>query len=387
MSNPFVSPVDQQNDLSEIVTEILDAIYASSSSSSEDSESENEQHGKSYNFEVTLDEMGDMDFKAHMRLQRETVVYLTTRYSTSSFGVDQAGGGRSRITPKKSVYMYIWYISNTVTFRQLGNLFGVAKSSAWSVVKRVSCFLISISDEYIKWPEGVHLQKNSEKFYRKQRIPGVIGAIGCTHIAIKAPKGQQEMYLDRKKTYSIVLQAVVDADKKFIDVTCGEPGSLHDHRVLRRSKLFDDADRLYEEMFAGSYFLIGDSAYPTTKWLVPSYKDYGNLTQGQLKFNEIHSSTRMVVQYTFGLLKGRFRRLLKFTELTDLEMITNIVVSACVLHNICITQNDFCDVGEENEMDDSAPFVLEEEIKESNSNANLNRRQNLFNYLRQHNLI
>ncbi|XP_067617034.1 putative nuclease HARBI1 [Eurosta solidaginis] len=287
--------------------------------------------------------MSGMDFKAHMRLKRETVVYLTTRYSTSSFVADQSGVGRSRITPKKSIYMYIWYISNSVTFRQLGNLFGVATSSAWSVVQRVSRYLVSISDEYIKWPEGIELQKTTEKFYQKQRIPGVIGAIDCTYIGIKGPKDQKEMYFNRKKTYSIVLQAVVDADKKFIDVTCGEPGSLHDYRVLRRSKLFNDADRLHEQMFAGSYFIIADSAYPTTNWLVSPYKDYGNLTQSQGKFNEIHSSTRMVVENTFGLFKGRFRRLMKFTEQTDLQTITNIVVSACVLHNICITHDDLCD--------------------------------------------
>ncbi|XP_067633226.1 putative nuclease HARBI1 [Eurosta solidaginis] len=318
--------------------------------------------------------MSGMDFKAHMRLKRETVVHLTTRYSTSSFVADQSGVGRSRITPKKSIYMHIWYISNRVTFRQLGNLFGVATSSAWSVIQRVSRYLVSIGDEYIKWPEGIELQKTTEKFYQKQRIPGVIGAIDCTHIGIKGPKDQKEIYFNHKKTYSIVLQAVVDADKKFIDVTCGEPGSLHDYRVLRRSKLFNDADRLHEQMFAGSYFIIGDSAYPTTNWLVCPYKDYGNLTQSQRKFNEIHSSTRMVVENMFGLFKGRFRRLMKFTEQTDLQTITNIVVSACVLHNISITHDDLCDA-EENE------------IEESNSNSNLDRRENLFNYLRQHNLI
>ncbi|XP_017483953.1 PREDICTED: uncharacterized protein LOC108372711 [Rhagoletis zephyria] len=109
----------------EIVSEILETIFESSSSSSEDSESENEHHEKCSNFEGTLDAMSEMDFKINMRLKRETVEYLTTKYSISAFLPDQSGGGRSRISPKKAVYMYIWYISNTVTFRQLGNLFGL----------------------------------------------------------------------------------------------------------------------------------------------------------------------------------------------------------------------------------------------------------------------
>ncbi|XP_036327230.1 protein ALP1-like [Rhagoletis pomonella] len=331
--------------------------------------------------------MSEMDFKINMRLKRETVEYLTTKYSISAFLPDQSGGGRSRISPKKAVYMYIWYISNTVTFRQLGILFGVATSAAWTTVQRVTEFLVSISHEYIKWPEGAYLQNTTEKFHQKKRIPGVIGAIDCTHIVIKGPKDQKQMYFNRKKSYSLVLQAVVDADKKFTDITCGKPGSLHDFRVLRRSKLFHDAERYYEEMFSGSYFIIGDSAYPLMKWLVSPFKDYGNLTQIQRKFNEIHSSTRMVVENAFGLLKGRFRRLVEFTEQTDLKMITNIVASTCVVHNICMTFDDLCDANEENDTDEANPFVIEDEIEESNLDANLDRRQNLFNYLRQQNII
>ncbi|XP_017469844.1 PREDICTED: putative nuclease HARBI1, partial [Rhagoletis zephyria] len=300
-------------------------------------------------------------------------------YSQYNYVPDPSGGGRQPVTAKKSLYMYIWYVSNTVTFRQLGNLFGVSQSAAWSIVQRVTGFLISIRNEHVKWPEGHYLNANVDKFYQKKRIPGVIGAIDCTHIVIKRPKVQKEMYFNRKRTYSIVLQAVVDANKKFIHITCGEPGSLHDYRVLTRSKLFQDAENHYEEMFPNSYFIIGDSAYPSTKWLVSPFKDYGNLNESQRKFNEIHSSTRMVVENAFGLLKGRFRRLLRFTEQTDLKVITKIVVSACVLHNICISFDDLCVI---DELYEAIAFAQEEQQDEFNLNETLNRRQNLFNYLR-----
>ncbi|XP_017469846.1 PREDICTED: uncharacterized protein LOC108361668 [Rhagoletis zephyria] len=132
-------------------------------------------------------------------------------------------------------------------------------------------------------------------------------------------------------------------------------------------------------MFPNSYFIIGDSAYPSTKWLVSPFKDYGILNESQRKFNEIHSSTRMVVENAFGLLKGRFRRLLRFTEQTDLKVITNIVVSACVLHNICISFDDLCVI---DELYEAIAFAQEEQQDESNLNETLDRRQNLFNYLR-----
>ncbi|XP_054086947.1 uncharacterized protein LOC128921931 isoform X2 [Zeugodacus cucurbitae] len=40
-----------------------------------------------------------------------------------------------------------------------------------------------------------------------------------------------------KSHMTVEFLIVVDADKRFVDVTCGEPGSLHDSRVLRRSHL------------------------------------------------------------------------------------------------------------------------------------------------------
>lgn len=61
----------------------------------------------------------------------------------------------------------------------------------------------------------------------------VIGAIDGSHIAIKAPHVNHEDYFNRKQNYSINLQGVVDATGKFIDVSTGWPGSIHDARVLR----------------------------------------------------------------------------------------------------------------------------------------------------------
>ena len=63
------------------------------------------------------------------------------------------------------------------------------------------------------------------------------GAIDGSHISIKAPHINREDYFNRKQNYSINLQGVVDADAKFIDVSTGWPGSIHDARVLRLSTL------------------------------------------------------------------------------------------------------------------------------------------------------
>ena len=69
--------------------------------------------------------------------------------------------------------------------------------------------------------------------------------------------------------------------------------------------------------------------------------------------------TRITIEHAFGLLKTRFRRLLSGLETRNLELISHSVAACCVLHNICLAQNDFI---EENES------IHEIDIVELNSN-------------------
>lgn len=45
---------------------------------------------------------------------------------------------------------------------------------------------------------------------------------------------------------------------KFTNVYCGDPGSFHDVRMLRRSELFQIAELERENIFPNNTFLVGD---------------------------------------------------------------------------------------------------------------------------------
>ena len=130
-------------------------------------------------------------------------------------------------------------------------------------------------------------------------------------------------YYNRKGYHSMVLQALVDHQYKFMDVYTGWPGSIHDARVLMNSTLFLKCD-------SGAYppncpkdingtsiplFIIGDPAYPLTPWLIKPFSDKGKLTTKQKGFNYHVSRARCVVKNAFGRLKGRWRSLMKQNDL------------------------------------------------------------------------
>ena len=59
-------------------------------------------------------------------------------------------------------------------------------------------------------------------------------------------------------------------------------------------------------------------------------------TNSQIQFHYVHSSN---VERAFGILKGRFK-LLKHIDQKNVTEIVKTIVAVCVLHNICILNND-----------------------------------------------
>ena len=140
-------------------------------------------------------------------------------------------------------------------------------------------------------------------------------------------------------THSVVLQGICDHRRKFINCFVGFPGSAHDARVLQNSniykKIMEDKSKYFT---SDSYHLVGDSAYPLKEWLLVPYKDNGALSDLQQRYNKKQSQTRIVIECSFALLKGRFRRLRKV--ISKISNISHLVLAACVLHNICIDNDD-----------------------------------------------
>ena len=84
--------------------------------------------------------------------------------------------------------------------------------------------------------------------------------------------------------------------------------------------------------------VLGDSAYPLLSWLMVPFQD-AVLTTEEQQFNKLHSSSRMIIENAFGLLKGRFRVLLKQVEL-ETSNVDQVTLTCCTLHNYCIKEKE-----------------------------------------------
>lgn len=203
----------------------------------------------------------------------------------------------------------------------------------------VSEILATNVHNYIKWPDLLEMDNSQQKFAEIAGLSGVIGAIDGCHIQISAPTKDAHSYINRKGYYSILLQGICDSSLKFIHIFTGICGSVHDSRVWNMSDikhLITENDYRY---FKNYYYLIGDAAYPLSNRMLTPYRDNGHLQQWQRIYNTKHSKTRVVIERAFGMLLGRFRKL-KYVYAYNTEFIPLIILACCILHNVCIDNED-----------------------------------------------
>ncbi|KAG0423796.1 hypothetical protein HPB47_000440 [Ixodes persulcatus] len=230
--------------------------------------------------------------------------------------------------------------SFTTKKRSVGDRFGLSKSTVCRVVHRVGLAILTHSPNFVSWPTEKKALHIISGFEAKAGFPGVLGAIDGSHIVCKGLQGKDaQSYINRHGLPSVLLQAICDHEAKFLHFSAGDPGSMHDARMYRRSEL---PTILTADKFPFDSHLLGDGAYPLRQSLLVPYRNNGRLTEQHRKYNTKHATTRVAIERAFGILKGRFRRL-KYIEARRPERIVTTIVAACVMHNACMEWRNIYD--------------------------------------------
>lgn len=124
---------------------------------------------------------------------------------------------------------------------------------------------------------------------------------------------------------------------QFLHCYAGLPGSVHDMRVFKYSGL---QQKCNDQFFPDNTHIIADLAYVLQKHITVPYKDNGHLTEQEMNYNSVLSRTRMIVERSIGLLRGRWRFLLDKVPMRRTDLIPYYIISCCVLHNIRLLQGD-----------------------------------------------
>ncbi|KAJ8372929.1 hypothetical protein AAFF_G00275790 [Aldrovandia affinis] len=91
------------------------------------------------------------------------------------------------------------------------------------------------------------------------------------------------------------------------------------------------------------YMLLGDSAYISRDhtFIVTPKRDNGALTLQDQQRNTNICRGRVVVEQAFGRVKCKWRRM-RDLQNTRLDVVVMLIMSACMLHNLCTGPADMC---------------------------------------------
>nr|XP_006011388.1 PREDICTED: putative nuclease HARBI1 [Latimeria chalumnae] len=265
-------------------------------------------------------------------LDKQTVHNLCEQLSTDLCSVTNRSHALPAVVKITSALCFL----ATGSFQtSTGDSTGISQSAMSNSLTQFLDALVKRTCQYIYFPNTSQKQQQTKReFCDIDGFPDVLGAIGCTHVAIRAPSENETVFRNRKNIHSLNMQVVCDAKCRITDVVAKYPGSCQDSYILTQSAIY----RLFETGWISGGWLLGNSGYPLKAWLMTPVA-FPNIVV-EVKYNNSHSKTYSVTERTFDLLKMRFQCLdhsggaLQYSP----HKVCQIFLACCILHNIAVAR-------------------------------------------------
>ncbi|XP_053556039.1 putative nuclease HARBI1 [Bombina bombina] len=312
---------------------------------------------------IGLHTLSDREIVRRFRLNRGLIENLYLEIKDSIEPITY----RTKAIPGMLKLLAVLYFLATGSFQAVTSLVvGMSQASFSSHLTVVLKALHQRIVNYVHFPETPEdWHRVKVQFYGIAGMTNILGAIDCTHVLVQPPKLGELPYRDRKRNHSLNIQVISDAKLKIMSIRSGFPGSTHDSFILRNSHVYDLFQNhqmpegilldkyllliviygykniMYFILLKSNYFLhTGDSGYSCLQWLFTPVLN--PRTPAQVRYNEAHTSTRCVIERTFGVLKSRFRclDLSGGVLLYKPKKVSLIFLICCMLHNLALRMPD-----------------------------------------------
>jgi hypothetical protein len=120
----------------------------------------------------------------------------------------------------------------------------------------------------------------AEDFWSIWNFPNCIQAVDGKHVNIEAPANSGSVYFNYKKTFSVFLLALVDANYNFIVIDAGSFGScdcgIFSHKALGKRMENGSLNIPPDSCLPGNnteapFIVVGDDAFPLKTYLTRPY--------------------------------------------------------------------------------------------------------------------
>ncbi|KAK4883228.1 hypothetical protein RN001_006547 [Aquatica leii] len=194
--------------------------------------------------------------------------------------------------------------------------------------------------EFIPTPSREKWLQIANDMWRMWNFPNCLGALDGKHV-INTPSNSGSLYFNYKKTFSIVLLALLDANYKFIAVDIGSYGKNSDGGILANSAFgkglnnktlnIPESYPLPGTNILTPYVILRDEAFLLKTYMMRP--DACVDDDEKRIFNYRLCRARRLVECAFGILSQTFRVYCR-RLIADPQNLTSIILTICILHNI-----------------------------------------------------
>ncbi|KAK4265293.1 hypothetical protein QN277_026362 [Acacia crassicarpa] len=248
------------------------------------------------------------------------------------------GSAIPKISPDYALAASLFRLAHGASYKAVARRFGIESAVACRAFY-VVCKAINENLGHL-----FELRSDSEGIaegFGWRSLPNCFGVLGLARFGIDG-----ELL---GKNGCVMLQALVDYEGRFLDVSAGWPSTMKPESILHQSKLYSGVEESRELLQGPSHklgdgclippYILGDSCFPLMPWLLTPYNrlnEEDSFSSVERAFNSAHNQAMGSVVSAFGKLRARWQLLSKQWKEECVEYLPFVIVTGCLLHNFLI---------------------------------------------------
>lgn len=260
----------------------------------------------------------------------------------------------------------LYRLAHDGSFSSVGRRFGLSSKDACRAFYTVCKVICDRFGGYLGdfGPEMERILGGFERIW----LPNCCGVLGVEKFPVEGELLGKNGFL--------MVQALVDSDGRFLDVSTGWPSTFKPDTILPRTRLFSSVEESKEllngltfELIDGNLlpqYILGDSCYPLLPWLLTPFSKRcqgEDLGLKEMEFNDVHKKAMGFVRMAFRRVRANWHLLNRRWKEECVEFLPFIIITACLLNNFLMKHG-------EKLLDGEASCVGEEELPVCDEEAN-----------------
>lgn len=217
-------------------------------------------------------------------------------------------------------------LANKETFTAVSDLFGLHKSSVNYIFHEICSLIATCLADFISWPHKETRDAIKSRIQDCNNLPNCVGCVDGFLLQVRAPK---------KNRYNVIIQAICDDKYRFLDVCLGKIGCSKNTQVFMNSSFY----KLIQTRMGPEEYLLSNSTYPLMMNVMTPFRDNGELSDAEKKYNAVHVKARNCTKTAFSRLIGKFSRL-KDLKVIKISEVSNIILASCSLYNFILLNEE-----------------------------------------------